>query len=73
MFTMRRNVRGIRIHVDVTSVYMDNVLFHSKTSINKWKYVLQIRIDAEMELGEGTLDCKEIVKVDGIMKIVTNE
>lgn len=71
--TMRRKTRGKIIHVDVTSAHMDNMSFHSKTIVQKWEYVPQIRITAERELGEGTLDCIEIMKATGIMKIVTDD
>lgn len=62
-----------RIHVDVTSAHIDNVSFHYETRVQKWKYVLQRRITSERDLGEGTLDYEEIMKVVGLMKIVTND
>lgn len=33
--------------MDVTSAHMDNVSFHSKTRVQKWKYVVQIRFKAK--------------------------
>lgn len=49
VFTMMRNNGGNRIHVDVTYVHMDNESFHSETSFQKWKYVLQGRIVSDRE------------------------
>ena len=40
----------------------------------KWKYVFQRRIALERELGDGALECKEIMELisyAGLMKIVT--
>lgn len=68
MFTLRIKVGGKRIHGDVSSTHMD-----PEIRVQKWKYVLQIRISTETELGEEVIDCKEIMKVDGLMKIVFDD
>lgn len=73
MLTMRRKVGGKRIHVDITYAHMDNVSFHSETRVQKWKCILQRRISIERELGEGTLDYKEIRKVYELMKTFIND
>lgn len=44
--TIRINVSEKRVIVNVTSAHMDNVPFHSETSVQKLKYVVQRRIAA---------------------------
>lgn len=39
MSIIRRNIGGKKIHANVVVAAMDNVLFHYKPSIQKWKYV----------------------------------
>lgn len=57
--TMRRKVGEKIIHMIITFAHMNNVSFHSETSIHKWKYVFQRRIAAaerEREKEEGVRD-----------------
>lgn len=75
MHTVKRKVGGKRVIVNVHVAPMDNVSFHSKTSVQKWKYVFQRRIIIEREryMGKEALECKKIiklVKVVGLMRIV---
>lgn len=55
----------------VTSTHMDNVSFNSKTSVEKWKSVLQIKFEVDRELGEETIkniinegpSCEKLINV----------
>ncbi|KAI5416151.1 hypothetical protein KIW84_041263 [Lathyrus oleraceus] len=46
---LRRKVGEKIFHVDVTSTHMENLSFHSETSVQQWKYVLQRRLMKENE------------------------
>lgn len=70
--TLRRKVRK-RLHMDVSFTHMDNLSFHYKTNVQKWKYVLQIWTTTGRELGEKALDCKGVMKADELMKTITND
>lgn len=50
---------------------LDNVSFHSETSVHKSKYVLQRGIAVVLELDIKAFDCKEVLEVVALMKIVT--
>lgn len=72
---IRRTVGGKKIHLNIVVAPLDNVLFHSKTSVQKWKYIFPRRIFYGKEIGINALDCKEIIdliKVTGLMKTVTD-
>lgn len=61
--------------MNVPPAPLDNVPFHSKASVQKWKYVYQRRIARERELSQEALECKEIMDFledAGLMKTVTN-
>ncbi|CAI8592904.1 unnamed protein product [Vicia faba] len=45
--TIRRKVGGKRILVNVIAAPLDNVSFHSESSVQKWKFVYQRRISYE--------------------------
>lgn len=59
--------------MNIMSGHMDNVSFLFKTKFQKWKYSLQRNIDVEGTLGEETLTCKEIMKVDDPMETVIGD
>lgn len=60
--------------MNIHSSPLDNVSFHSKENIKKWRFVFQIRVALEKEMCKDTLHYQEIwdlLKKDGLMKIVT--
>jgi hypothetical protein len=71
----KKKIVGKKIHVNIPPAPMDNVKFHSKESVQKWKYVYQRRITHKRELSQEALNCKEVMKlleVAGLMKTLTN-
>ncbi|XP_050909118.1 uncharacterized protein LOC127122886 [Lathyrus oleraceus] len=57
----------------VPAVHLDNISFHREDGAAKWKFVIQRRIDMEMELGKDDVDAKEVmhlIKVVGLLKTV---
>ncbi|CAI8607776.1 unnamed protein product [Vicia faba] len=48
---------------------INNISFNFETSGQKWKYVVERRIDDEREIGKEALDCKDIME---LLKIITN-
>lgn len=53
---LRRKIEEKIFHVDVYSDHMDNMAFHPETIFQKLKYVIQINIDAERNLGKEALN-----------------
>lgn len=73
MSTIRRKVGGKRIYLNVFVAPLDNIYFHSKTSVHKWKYVYQRRIAYERELTKHFLEWSEIINIlkdVGLMKTI---
>lgn len=73
--TIRIQVGGKRIHVNIHVKPLDNVSFHSESSAQRWKYVCQRRVTHANEFSKEAFDSKEIIKllkVDGLIKIVTD-
>lgn len=63
-----------KLAAGIPEVPIDNVSFHFPSSVNRWKYVYHKRLALERELGQNTLDCKEIVdliKEAGLMRTVS--
>lgn len=61
-------------YVVVPEAPLDNVSLHYVRNAERWKYIIQRRIDLERELGKDVLKCKEVVElidVVGLMKVVT--
>ena len=48
-------------HVVVPEAPLDNVSLHYVKNAERWKYVIQMRVDLERELGKDALKCKEVV------------
>lgn len=55
---VRIKVGGKRIYVNVLATPMDNVSFHSKTSVHKWKYLFKRMIGPKRDLGKEDLEYK---------------
>jgi ribosomal protein S10 len=71
----KNKIAGKGIPENIPPSPMDNVTFHSKESVQKWKYVDQRRITHKRELSQEALNCKEVMKlleVAGLMKTLTN-
>lgn len=49
MTTPRRKIGGKIVHINVYDAPLDNVLFHSVENVQKWKFLCQRRVDAEIE------------------------
>lgn len=49
--------------VNVPAVSLDNVSFHSKEGVLKWKYVYHWRIAVERELSKLALKCCKIMEL----------
>lgn len=71
--TLRRKVEEKRFHVNVSSTHMDNLSFHSKTNVQKWKFDLQRWIATRRELGEEALDCKGVMKDDELWRTIIDD
>ncbi|XP_058786746.1 uncharacterized protein LOC131661285 [Vicia villosa] len=59
----------------VPDVPIDNISFHSASSVNRWKYVYQKRLALERELAQNALECKEIMGLihdAGLLKTVAH-
>ncbi|XP_058733485.1 uncharacterized protein LOC131605106 [Vicia villosa] len=59
----------------VPDVPIDNISFHSTSSVNRWKYVYQKRPALERELVQNALECKDIMDLihgASLMKIVVH-
>ncbi|XP_050878821.1 uncharacterized protein LOC127082635 [Lathyrus oleraceus] len=57
--------------VAATGVQLDKISFHMKDGAAKWKYVIQIRVAIEKELGQEVIEVKEIIELiknAGLMK-----
>ncbi|XP_050890950.1 uncharacterized protein LOC127096423 [Lathyrus oleraceus] len=57
----------------VVVVHLDNISFHLEDRAAKWKFVFQIRVAVERELGKDVVEVKEVmdlIKTDGLMKTV---
>lgn len=52
---------------------MDDVSFHSDTNTQKWKFVILRWTTPEQKLDEKALNCKKIMKVNMLVKIVTDD
>ena len=53
---------------------LDNVSLHYVKNAKGWKYVIQMRVALERELGKDALKCKEVVELieaTGLIKTVT--
>ncbi|XP_058784318.1 uncharacterized protein LOC131659097 [Vicia villosa] len=64
-----------KLAANVPDVPLDNISFHSTSSVNRWKYVYQKRLDLERELAQNAVDCKyimELIHVAGLMKTVAH-
>ncbi|XP_058744396.1 uncharacterized protein LOC131617024 [Vicia villosa] len=64
-----------KLVVRVPDVPIDNISFHSTSSVNRWKYVYQKRLALERELAQNDLEYKEIMELihdAGLMKIVAH-
>lgn len=62
-----------KILVNVPEVPLDNISFHSVENVEIGKFIYQIRIALERELGQDALECNEVMKLIehvGLMKIV---
>jgi hypothetical protein len=55
----KKKIVGKKIHVNIPPAPMDNVKFHSKESVQKWKYVYQKRITHKRELSQKALKLQE--------------
>jgi hypothetical protein len=69
----RKRAGGKKMVVNVSAKPLDNISFHSKESIHRWKFVYQRRIGHERELGKDALKCKEnleLLEEVGLMKTV---
>lgn len=47
--------------VDVPLAPLENVLFHPKASVQKWKCVCQKKIACEIECSQEAMECNEIM------------
>lgn len=68
-------VGGKKIPTNVVITPLDNLSFHSKESVLKWKFVYHMRISSEMELSKEAFKCEEIgelVMDAHILEIVSN-
>lgn len=72
MTSSRKKAGGKKIPGNVPTASLDNVSFHSESSAERWKYVVQRRISYEIELGEDALEFKELlnlIKATGLWNI----
>lgn len=61
--------------MNVSASPLDNISFHSEESVQKWKFVYQIRTSCERELRKNFLEWKEVInllKDSRLMKIVSD-
>ncbi|XP_050878188.1 uncharacterized protein LOC127082006 [Lathyrus oleraceus] len=62
---------GKKVPANVPKAPIDNISFHSVENVEKWKFVYQIRLALERELGKDAFECKEVmdlIKEAGLMK-----
>lgn len=59
MTSSRKKAGGKKNLGNVPAAPLENVSFHSESSAERWKYVVQRRISYEIELGEDALEFKE--------------
>lgn len=73
MTSSRKKAGGKKIPGNVPAAPLDNVSFHSESNAERWKYVVQSRISYEIELGEDSLEFKELsnlIQATGLWNIV---
>lgn len=51
MTSAKKKARGKKISANVVVAPLDNVSFHSESSVGRWNYIVQRRINCERELG----------------------
>ncbi|XP_050908208.1 uncharacterized protein LOC127121816 [Lathyrus oleraceus] len=74
-FTPQKKEAVRKIPVNVPEVPLDNISFHSVGNVERWKFVYQIRLALEREIGQDALECKEVMKLiehAGLMKSPTS-
>ncbi|XP_050896198.1 uncharacterized protein LOC127102924 [Lathyrus oleraceus] len=72
--TTRKQAYGKKILTSIPEVPIDNIPFHSVENVEKWKFVYQIRLTLERELGKNAFKCKEVMSLiqeARLMKTVT--
>ncbi|XP_058757874.1 uncharacterized protein LOC131631113 [Vicia villosa] len=72
---LKKKPTSSKLAAKVPNVPIDNISFHSTSSLNRWKYVYQKRLALERELAQNALDCKDIMELihaAGLMKIVAH-
>lgn len=57
----RRKIGGKRVLVNIPDAPLDNVSFLTKTSVHKWKYVVQRRVSHERDMRKEFVGCHEIM------------
>lgn len=75
MPTVKREIGGKRILVNIPYAPLDNVSFHCESNVKKWKYIFQRRNAREKELSKEAIGYKkimELLKAAGMKKSVTN-
>lgn len=56
----RRKIGGKRVIVNIPSIPLDNVSFHSEESVKNWKYVCQRIVASKRELSKNVIEWQEI-------------
>lgn len=72
--TSRKKASGKKIPANILEVPLDNISFHYVKNVEKWKYVYQIRLALERELGKDVFECKKVLSLIqevGLMKNLT--
>lgn len=71
--SVKKKNGGKKILANVVATPLDNVSFRSESRVERWKYVVQRRMEYEREPGEDAQECKELVnliKAIGLWNIV---
>ncbi|XP_050875920.1 uncharacterized protein LOC127079579 [Lathyrus oleraceus] len=70
----RKQASGKKIPANIPEVPINNISFHYVDNVEKWKFVYQIRLELERELGKDAFECKKVtslIEEVRLMKSVT--